>query len=47
MPGFCKYFPDYAKGKYPERKYLLNVANTLNKGSVVKEILNVKKAREA
>ena len=30
------YFPDYPKSRQPQRKYLLNVVNTVSKGSVIK-----------
>ena len=39
------YFPDYPKSRQPQRKYLLNVVNTVSKGSVIKAIESVRRSR--
>ena len=45
-PNFLLYFPTYSEGKFPQRRYLLNVANTVIANSVVKAVMDIRAKRE-
>jgi len=40
-----KYFPDCTKSKLPNKKYMINVINTLNPGIILQTIKDIKKKR--
>ena len=41
-----KYFPQFGKSKLPNKKYMMNVINTLNPGIIFQTIKDIKKKRE-
>ena len=41
-----KYFQQFGKSKLPNKKYMMNVINTLNPGIIHKTIQDIKKKRE-
>ena len=45
-PNLAVYFADFANTRLPQRKYLLNVANTVSKYSVVKAVQEIRLKRE-
>ena len=40
-----KYFPEVTKSKLPNKKYMMNVINTLNPGIIYKTLQDIKKKR--
>ena len=40
------YFPNYSGSKTPQRKYLLNIVNTIDKNSVKKHVKDIRRQRE-
>ena len=45
-PSLAVYFPDFSSSRLPQRKYLLNVANTVSPNSVVNAVLESRKRRQ-
>jgi len=44
-PLLAVYFPDFSESKFPQRKYMLNVANTVSPNSVINAVSDIKKKR--
>ena len=45
-PRLSVYFADFANSRLPQRKYILNVANTVAKNSVVAAVREIRLKRE-
>ena len=45
-PEVTKYFPNYSEKRYPNKKFLMNVVNTLKPNSIITAIKTIKKKRE-
>ena len=44
-PNLAVYFADFSESRLPQRKYLLNVANTVSPNSVVNAVNEVRQKR--
>ncbi len=44
-PNVTVYFPTYSKSRLPNKKYLLNVVNTIKPGSIISAIKKITKIR--
>ena len=40
-----KYFPDYANKIYPNKKFMMNVLNTLDPGLIIKTLKDIRSKR--
>ena len=41
-----QYFPDYSEKRFPNKKFLMNVVNTVKPNSIINAIKIIKKTRE-
>jgi len=46
-PAIAQYFPAYSKSRTPQKKYLLNVVNTMRPNSIKQIVETLRKKREA
>ena len=41
-----QYFPDYSSKRFPNKKFLMNIVNTIKPNSIIMAIKKIKKDRE-
>ena len=42
----AKYFPNYSEKRFPNKKFLMNVVNTIKPNSIINAIKKIKQARK-